>query len=69
MVKHINKTAICILFLFSLTSVMSQSIIGDWDGTLEVTGFSLEMFITVEAGEDELEGSLDIPAQILMICH
>jgi len=63
MVKHINKTAICILFLFSLTSVMSQSIIGDWDGTLEVTGFSLEMFITVEAGEDELEGSLDIPAQ------
>jgi len=46
-----------------MSSLAGQSIIGDWDGTLQVTGFSLEMSISIIDGEDGIEGTLDIPAQ------
>ncbi len=64
MVKHITQAVQLILFIsFSCYSLNGQSIIGEWDGTLQVTGFSLDMSISIVEGDEGIEGSLDIPAQ------
>ena len=60
-----NYTSKLIVLLIALFPVLGigQSASGEWNGTIEVPGFQLEMSITLLEDGDDWNGRLDIPLQ------
>jgi len=53
-----------ILIILALASLLSgQSIQGEWNGSLQIPGTTLDMSITLVEEQDGWEGTLDIPLQ------
>ena len=53
----------CVAFLGVVSAQTPEAVFGVWQGSIEIPGSPLEVAVTLEATEDNLSGTVDIPAQ------